>query len=497
MADDLKAAAQKELLRRRAAQELERRRATKASTPVGEDMAKGFGTGVAQGAISIPGMFGDAAQLNSDILSGAASRLGAPQSVQDVAATVGRYSLGPLGMGPTSQQIKGAVEGVAGPMYEANTVPGQYAQTMGQFVPAAAMGPGGLLRKAVPAVAGALGSETAGQMTKGEASEPYARLAGGLLGGGAAATATRGNALKQAIKSAPAEAEVVKAKNASYAALKNAGIKFDADGYQQFAGGLATRLAQDGLDPVLHPLSSRALELVVKEAGTSPDFTKMDTLRKIAGDVLNSADAAERRMGSIIMRELDNFAENSALISNGSVPAGKVTELAKRARELARRTIIMRDLNEMDRKAGWYVSGDESGIRNQVASYGKGPKGKRLTKSEQEALKKVSRREGVQSLLTTAGGRLNLAVGPSLLGSAGFLVGGPIGAGLAAGGSLAGHLASRKIMEIASKRALDKARKTVLLGRDRQAIAAKKQGLLNRNLAPRIGLLAPASQSGN
>lgn len=511
MANELKAAAQKELLRRRAMKELERRRAAKAAPSAGEDMLRSGAAGLVKGAAAIPGGFADAANMTGDALSWAAQKMGAPEWAQNAAQTAGRYSLGPLGMGPTTEQITSGIanstrpaQGLSGLVtgekpqsfieYQPKTMQGEYAETLGEFAPAAVGGPGGLLRKAASATGAALASETAGQLTKGKAAEPYARLGGALLGGGALGIK---NAKKGLLEKAPSEASVAQAKNTAYRALENAGIKYDADGYGQFASELANKLQQDGLDPILHPLSSRALQRVVAEIGDSPTFTKMETLRKIAGDVLNSKDAAERRMASVIMRELDNFSENSALISNGSVPAGQVKALADRARELARRSIITRDLKEMDRKSGWYVSGEESGMRNQLASYGRGPKGKRLTPEEKEAFQKAMRREGVQGLLTTAGGRLNLAVSPSV--GAGLGMGlvpfiGPFGPLLGAAAATGAHLGARKIMEGVTNRAVDRAKKTVLLGKQGQK-KLPKRGLVPSVSYARGGLLANQSQA--
>lgn len=66
------------------------------------------------------------------------------------------------------------------------TVPGEYAETVGSFLPgAAALGAGSMreIPKALAryGVAPALTSETAGQATKGTALEPYARVAGAIL----------------------------------------------------------------------------------------------------------------------------------------------------------------------------------------------------------------------------------------------------------------------------------------------------------------------------
>lgn len=62
--------------------------------------------------------------------------------------------------------------------YQPNTMPGEFAQTTGEFVPGAVLGGGpGLMARA------GLVSEAAGQMTEGTAAEPYARVAGALVGG--------------------------------------------------------------------------------------------------------------------------------------------------------------------------------------------------------------------------------------------------------------------------------------------------------------------------
>lgn len=155
-----------------------------AEAPVGygEDMAKGFGTGVAQGVIGIPGGVGTANEINQDLIEGAGDYLGAPEWLSSGVAKGARFLM-PFGGLPGTKKLTEMVESVTGPLYEAKTVPGQYAQTMGQFVPGIALGPGSLGQKAASGVSSALVSETAGQATKGSAIEPYARLGGALVGG--------------------------------------------------------------------------------------------------------------------------------------------------------------------------------------------------------------------------------------------------------------------------------------------------------------------------
>ena len=75
---------------------------------------------------------------------------------------------------------------VTGPVmaYEPQTTAGEYAQTVGEFVPGAALGPGGVGGNVVRyGVIPGVASETAGQATEGTAAEPFARAGAGIAAG--------------------------------------------------------------------------------------------------------------------------------------------------------------------------------------------------------------------------------------------------------------------------------------------------------------------------
>ena len=64
------------------------------------------------------------------------------------------------------------------------TTAGGYANTIGQFIPSTlAGGPANMADKTIRAITAGVGSEAAGNATAGQWWEPYARMAGGLLGG--------------------------------------------------------------------------------------------------------------------------------------------------------------------------------------------------------------------------------------------------------------------------------------------------------------------------
>lgn len=153
------------------------------------DTAKGVGAGLAQGAasmISAPAQVGN--WLGEKVSGGVDRMLG--YSPEEIAARRSQAQ------STERQYQQGSVlpdqANVRGPEFQAQSLPGQYAQTVAQFLPGTVIGgPAGMGAKLLGATAGGLGSETAGQATKDTAYEPYARLAGGLLGGVAPAMGRR------------------------------------------------------------------------------------------------------------------------------------------------------------------------------------------------------------------------------------------------------------------------------------------------------------------
>ena len=157
-----------------------------------EDIAKGtaggLGRGVA-GAIGIGGSIGNLARYGL-------SAAGVPEEGIDYAKRVLNRAapMTRVFSGPDAGQVQSAIEGVTGEFYKPQTIPGQYASTIAEFAPGALTptGPAGSVARAIAAktlntVAPAVVSETAGQLTKDTPYEPYARFAGGLVGGVAGA----------------------------------------------------------------------------------------------------------------------------------------------------------------------------------------------------------------------------------------------------------------------------------------------------------------------
>lgn len=136
------------------------------------DIAKSAGIGVVQGGIGLATLPGNLEYLGRAGIDKAATMLGYedPQTSSNTLL-------------PTYSDAKQFAEGYTGEFYKPQTTAGEYARTIGEFAPLAALGPGGAAARATNVLAPAVASETAGQLTEGSKYEPYARAAGALAGG--------------------------------------------------------------------------------------------------------------------------------------------------------------------------------------------------------------------------------------------------------------------------------------------------------------------------
>lgn len=159
-----------------------------------KDVGKSAVTGVAKGAIALAGAPGDISNLlakgSEKIGNFIADKLGAEPSPPSADTVL-----------PTNESLTKHVEDVTGELYKPQTTPGHYAETVGEFVPAALAGPGGVARKlALQAALPGVASEAAGQATAGTPLEPYARGAAAITAGGAGAILSRPGSTAEAIR---------------------------------------------------------------------------------------------------------------------------------------------------------------------------------------------------------------------------------------------------------------------------------------------------------
>lgn len=167
------------------------------------DVMRSAGTGIRGGLEGLAGLPGDLGTMGNWLVEQARTKVGGYDPDPNWNAPVDmdkipRSFRGEVFRAPSSKDIReGVTEPVIGEGYKPQTTAGEYAKTIGEFLPGAMTGPGGVVRKSlVYGAAPAVASETAGQATEGTEYEPLARTLA-ALGGGLAAGAAAGRAIPQ------------------------------------------------------------------------------------------------------------------------------------------------------------------------------------------------------------------------------------------------------------------------------------------------------------
>ena len=138
-----------------------------------DDVIRAGGAGVIRGGVGLAGLPGSVEWLGRAGINAGAKAAGLSNG--DVVA--------PQNFLPSGSDLIGAFERNYGKLYQPQTTSGEYARTIGEFVPGMIV-PGGLAQRVIGnVVAPAVVSETAGQVTKGTSAEPWARAIGGIAGG--------------------------------------------------------------------------------------------------------------------------------------------------------------------------------------------------------------------------------------------------------------------------------------------------------------------------
>lgn len=162
------------------------------SSPVANDVVQSAATGIRSGIEAGVGGFGDVADINARGAGWVADKLGASPETTGMVEKGVRAISGGVPLAPATSDVQAVTNPVMGEHYQPQTTAGEYARTAGEFLPAAALGEGNLARRvATQAIIPALGSETAGQMTRGTAYEGPARVLGAMAGPGALALGSR------------------------------------------------------------------------------------------------------------------------------------------------------------------------------------------------------------------------------------------------------------------------------------------------------------------
>lgn len=215
--------------------------------------------------------------------------------------------------------------------YRGESTPAQFAGTIGEFV-----GPGGLLgggKKLMQAsVAAGAGSEAAGQLTEGEPSEAYARMAGALISPAALSAAARGGRKVISPYSGADEAKLLAAKKLEEKGVEVlAGQKVDDALLERQAG---SRSGQKIRENQVEQFSKAALKEIGSTFKRATPDALIEAQTRIGGE-MNAAMAGIKAQASAddlkaASSVIQNFKKNKPVGDEAKTPNKLIKEVNKR-----------------------------------------------------------------------------------------------------------------------------------------------------------------------
>jgi hypothetical protein len=340
------------------------------------------------------------------------------------------------------------------------------------------------------------------------ATNPY------VLGLGAAGGAlARSGAPKTARTPAPTLDELTAQKTAAYKAVDDSGVTYTPQAFKSLSAKMAQAADAAGFHAGLHPKTAAMLEKIGASdrgvGGYAPTLTQLDQLRQqIGNDLAGASDAGERRMGSILRDQIDEFIANTKPEHLSGGDAETAAQALVKARNLNTRVMKLRSLDNLDEAAADRASATGSGgninnaTRQNVIRFKN--KTRNLTPAEQEAAQTVISGTRVGNALRQVG-KLSpqgngLMLGGHLAGVAtGFVTHGAT-AGIAGASAVAGAVA-RAASDAITARNVQALRDLIATGGEaaeettRQLSAAKgpEADALRRTVAARLATGAGAA----
>lgn len=437
-----------------------------------EDYGKAVGSGLAEGAISLGGLPGDITTLIGQGAGKVAGLFGAEDETQKNVAESVRRSVPIFGQAPNTQEAMRSVNQLTGfEPYRGERTGAQYANTAASFVPAAAAfgAPGGVKAAVGSAikygVIPGLTSEAAGQATEGTKYEPYARI-GGAVGGAMAAGGLTAAARWAMTPKDPAIQPIFDKANRLkqsadrlYKVVDRSGIEVDPLSLQAGVTRVKAKLAQQGLEAGLAPTETeRALKILDNLAKEPATFRRLDAARRAIKNSFTYNNADEKRLATIMTRELDDFIGSLGpqdIISQAS-PATTQRAL-EQARSIWSRSASMNDKAEildniwqsaLDKLgANYSKAGLSTAVRQELRGLSKRIRtneelGRLFTKAEKDAITTVVRGGKMENFYRNIGklapvspssaAIANATLAPMTAGAGFMMGGGPTGAAIGA-----------------------------------------------------------------
>ena len=341
-----------------------------AAPSVGADVIKSGGTGLAKGLIAAVGLPGDAANMLTKGSKAAGDYIGSMFGQGPSPEPTGPIL-------PTSGGIQKAIESKTGDFYQPQTTAGKFAGAAGETLgnPLSYVGPGGLVGKIGAAAATGLGSEAAGQAAHEIAPElePYARIAGGLLGGTGAGAISAGAANVMRARGIPTTTELQQASNQAYANARNLGVEYTPSNLVLLRDQIHDDLLRQGHRAdksagTLSRIEELPFPLTPGIPGGNRNFSDIEGVRQSLNEIreeinpLTGKRTADARAAGIAINHIDRFIEDpsKAVLGHQGI-AAQAAQFAKEGRQnwaaMSRSMQIEQALAKSERNAAATGSG--------------------------------------------------------------------------------------------------------------------------------------------
>lgn len=239
------------------------------------DMGRSLGSGIVRGATALADLPGQAFNAVGGTIATGMERAGvvSPQVAQQARESI---AFGPMGSGETvGRGVDTAMPKARS--FQPQTTAGEYAQTVGEFLP------GGVLAKA-PMMAGVvpgLASEAAGQATEGTAIEPYARVIASVAAPLAADIGTKAfRSLFTASQKRPDIPILRAAKTQAYRDVDEAGEVFAPEEVERLLGRVRSALDDGNYVPGVDKQTDAVVSLLEKKASQPLKLGQLDKIRQ-------------------------------------------------------------------------------------------------------------------------------------------------------------------------------------------------------------------------
>lgn len=412
-----------------------------------EDAGLSLASGLHKGAAYLAGAAGDVRDLGARAVGWGAEKLGAsPETVGNL-KTAARY-ISPFAMAPTSEQTLAGIDQAGINLHKPQYSTGEYAETFGEFLPGAFVGPGGWGARAAQAVIPAMASESAGQAARKvmPAAEPHARIVAALLSG-------RGPRAKR--PAIPTSEELLASASDDF---KKLGATVKPEAYDRMVTGIGAKAADEGVRPFLEPAATGVIREMDEQSRYINTVGDIHKVRRLAGRVAGKADKDERWAGSLIKREIDKFTDKLQPDDLDSPNGRASVEALQRGIESHKRGARSEGLQESLEQAKtraqvWDFGGKDQAVRSELRKITNNPNRLRTySENEQALLKRIVGGNDAGRAMSSLGRFSPTRVIPALAGAAVgtnkplyAIIGGAITGGAQVGGYLS---TKRKVREL-------------------------------------------------